>query len=376
MSFRLIKNMTLLTGFIVSGVTANPLQDIRANLEDARNSFIFVMSPGASVEVGSQAAQQAGGTVRHVFRNTITGFSATLPEEAARRLVQNHPTITSFEPNRVVWAIAKPDRPKGKPPQDGEGGSNQVTPWGVNRIGGSRDGMGKNAWVIDTGIDASHRDLTVGPGANFVTKGKNTTHDENGHGTHVAGTIAALDNNHDVVGVAAGATVHPIRVLDRSGSGILDSVIAGIDYVAANATPGDCANMSLGARGFSQALQDAVVNAASRGIWFAVAAGNDGEHADNFTPAQVEHPYVLTVSAINSDDQFAAFSNFGNPPVDWAAPGVAIESTRSGGGTATYSGTSMATPHVCGIVMMQGAVNTDGYAIGDPDGSPDPIAHY
>jgi len=147
-----------------------------------------------------------------------------------------------------------------------------------------------------------------------------------------------------------------------------------VDYVAANAAPGDAANMSLGGPP-SDALDDAVRNAASQGIYFAIAAGNDGDDANNYSPARVNGTTIFTVSAIDDADTFASFSNWGNPPVDYAAPGVSILSLWKDGGTNTISGTSMATPHVCGLLLL-GSIQADGYAIDDPDGNPDPIAHY
>ena len=176
--------------------------------------------------------------------------------------------------------------------------------------------------------------------------------------------------------MAAGATVYPIRVLNNSGSGTIDGVIAGIDYVARNAGPGDCVNMSLGARGEFQSLRDAVFTAAEKqGLRFAIAAGNSAAHAGGFVPANVDHPNVFTVSAVDVDDNFASFSNYGNPPVDFAAPGVNIISTKRGGGVTTLSGTSMAAPHVCGVLLvLDSPPNIVGYALDDPDGVADPIA--
>ncbi len=199
--------------------------------------------------------------------------------------------------------------------------------------------------------------------------------DANGHGTHVAGTVAAIDNDIDVVGVAPNATVHPVRVLSKNGFGMTDWIVAGIDYVAANGVAGDCANMSLGGLGHQDSIHDAVIGAADLGIRFSVSAGNESADAEDYEPAHVEHPNVYTISAIDSKDIFASFSNWGEP-VDFAAPGVDVLSTQMGGGTTIMSGTSMAAPHVCGILLHLATPDSDGYAIDDPDNDPDPIAHF
>jgi subtilisin family serine protease len=218
-----------------------------------------------------------------------------------------------------------------------------------------------------------HPDLNVDTQRAATFLGSNTTpDDQNGHGTHVAGTIAALDNSVGVIGVAPGAKVVPVRVLDRRGSGAISGVIAGVDYVAANAAAGDAANMSLGG-GISTALDQAVLNAAAKGIKFALAAGNESKNADTSSPGRVNGTNIYTISAMDINNVWASFSNYG-AAVDYCAPGVSIYSTYKDGGYATLSGTSMATPHVAGILLLT-TIKTDGYVINDPDGNPDPIAH-
>jgi subtilisin family serine protease len=368
-----------------------PGQDV---IEEAQGSYIFIFDPE---QVGPKdvpnlargLVQQHGAGLRHTFSHAILGFSANISAKGAEKLAEHNPLIQYYEPNGVVWAIGRPEihpskKPKNTPgnaPGSGDESTSseppQVVPYGISRVGGFQDvnGLGFHAWVIDSGIDLDHPDLNVGSGANFVVTGKKTYDDGNGHGTHVAGTIGAIDNDIDVVGVAAGAMVHPVRVLGNSGSGTIDGVVAGVDWVASKASPGDCANMSLSGTGHWDSLHNAIINAADKGIRFALAAGNESDDANNYEPAHINHSNVYTVSAVNSSDVFASFSNWGNPPVDFAAPGVSTLSTKKGGGVTTFSGTSMAAPHVCGVLTLVNTPGQDGSAAGDPDGNPDPIVH-
>ncbi|WP_223669949.1 S8 family serine peptidase [Kangiella shandongensis] len=317
-------------------------------------------------------AKRAESSVRHVYTNSIKGFTVNAPCHAAAKAFGGDMNIKRMSPDGVVSVSFK-----GKP--GGGGNTGQTTPWSVTRVGGAQDGSGYTAWVLDTGIDTDHGDLNVDASRGFTafTKGKDAdTDDGNGHGTHVAGTIAALDNSQDVVGIAAGATVVPVKVLDSRGSGSYSGVIAGVDHVAANASAGDCANMSLGGP-VSQELDDAVEAAAqSSGAYFVLAAGNDGDDANNYSPARANGNNVYTISATDSSDNMPYWSNYGNPPVDYAAPGVSILSLKKGGGTTTMSGTSMASPAACAVIMLKnGNPGTDGTAGNDPDGNPDPIVH-
>jgi len=262
---------------------------------------------------------------------------------------------------------------KGKPVPPPPPAPAQVIPWGITRVGGGTTTSSNTAWIIDTGIDFSHPDLNADESRSVTfLRGKPVLQDENGHGTHVAGTVAAINNGFGVVGVAPGTTVVSVRVLDRSGSGSNSGVIAGVNYVAANGVSGDVANMSLGG-GISQALDDAVY-AASSVVKFVLAAGNDATNANNSSPARVNGPNIYTVSAMGQGDVWAYFSNYSNPPVDFCAPGLSIYSTYKDGGYATLSGTSMAAPHVAGLLLL-GNISTNGYVSGDPDGNADPIAH-
>jgi len=309
-------------------------------------------------------------SVGHAYGKVLKGFSATLSASEAAQLRQDA-RVAYVEQDQIV-TLGKPSSGGGSTQPS------QTIPYGIARVG-TGDGTGRTAWIIDTGIDLDHPDLKVDAtrSASFLTSGKGyaSPDDGNGHGTHVSGTIAALNNSIGVVGVAAGATVVAVRVLDSRGSGSNSGVIAGVDYVGTNGKAGDVANMSLGG-GVSQALDDAVLKASGGGVLFALAAGNETDNANNHSPARVNGANIYTISAMNNTDTWASFSNFGNPPVDYCMPGVGILSTWMGGGYNTISGTSMATPHMAGVLLMRGKSFTISGAVqGDPDGSADPIAH-
>jgi subtilisin family serine protease len=308
------------------------------------------------------------GQPEEVYETALQGFTARLTPGQAKKLSED-PAVKSIEADQVV--SLSPVSVMGKTVLS----ASQQIPWGITRVGGgvTTDLGTKTAWIIDTGIDFSHPDLNVDiqRSATFL-KTNTTPEDENGHGTHVAGIIGAKDNNMGVIGVAPGATLVSVRVLDKKGNGTISAVIAGINYVAANGTVGDVANLSLGVSAY-QALDDAVLTASEK-IKFVLAAGNSAVDAANLSPARVNGPNIYTVSAMDNADNWAYFSNFGNPPVDYCAPGVSVFSTYKGGIYATMSGTSQAAPHVTGLLLL-GSLKPDGKVNGDPDGKPDPIAH-
>ena len=307
--------------------------------------------------------------IANVYSSSVYGFSAKLDAGTLARL-QKDSNVEYIEQDRMISL--------GKPVSGGGGSIAEETPYGITRVGGGATYTGSSvAWIVDTGIDLDHEDLNVDAsrGFNAFTTGRDagSLDDGNGHGSHVAGTVAAIDNEVGVIGVAAGATVIPVKVLDSRGSGSYSGVIAGVDWVGANGKAGDVANMSLGG-GASQAVDDAVLAASSNGIWFSLAAGNDGADANNSSPARVNGTYIVTISAMDVNDTYASWSNWGNPPVDYCSPGVSIKSTWKDGGYNTISGTSMAAPHAAGILLATGGgKTTDGTVIGDPDGTADAI---
>lgn len=311
--------------------------------------------------------------VSNVYGAAFTGFAASLTDVEVARLKAD-PRVAHIEQDQVVRISAKPAG-RGKP--GGGGGTTQPpqsTPWGISRILATQstsisgDGTGSvdvDVAIIDTGIDLAHPDLTVVGGRNF-TSGKVTSYgDGNGHGTHVAGTVAALDNTIGVVGVAPGARLWAVRVLDSTGSGTMSGVIAGVDWVTANASTIEVANMSLGG-GDSAALNSAIDNAVAAGVTFVVAAGNSAVDSRFTSPANSTNPGVITVSALDQSGVLAYFSNYGlnysddgglENGVDVTAPGMNIYSTYKGSTYATLSGTSMASPHACGAAALCKAAN-------------------
>ncbi len=240
----------------------------------------------------------------------------------------------------------------------------QETPWGIARVNaaaawGTTRGQGVKVAVIDTGIDMDHPDLkaNVVGGWNAITKTEgNTFKDDNGHGTHVSGTIAALDDQNGVVGVAPAVSLYGVKVLDAGGSGTFSDVIAGMDWAVTNKM--QVVNMSLGASKGNDSLKAAVENMAKAGVVLAAAAGNSGR-AVGFPAA---YPQTLCIAAMDVQNRVAYFSSRG-PEVDFIAPGVDVKSTYMGGGYSDLDGTSMATPHMAGLAAL--AIGAKGFT--DPE---------
>lgn len=304
-------------------------------------------------------------SLKNTYPGEPGGFIATMtPAEA--EILRHDESIGIVEQDRIValnhcFTVAAP----------------RLVTWNVNRVGYG-NGIGKTAWIIDTGIDFDHPDLTVDKtrSHSFIS-GVSSADDSNGHGTHVAGIIGAKNNMIGVLGVASGATLVALKVLDKEGEGNLSYIIQALAYVNTNAVPGDVVNMSVGGESPSATLDQQVISTAARGIYFAIAAGNETKLANTSSPARANGLNVYTVSAVDSTDTFASFSNYGNDVVDFAAPGVYILSTWFDNRYAYASGTSMAAPHVAGLLLLRGRnITSSGVAKNDPDGTPDPIAHY
>ena len=331
------------------------------------DSYIVTLRSGdpGSVAGEHSRAQKAG--VTHVFRKAVRGYSARMTPAAAARIAADS-RVASVVPDHYVQVTAQ-DLPPGIDRIEADASSA-----GSGSGGGSVD---VDVAIIDTGIDRKHRDLNVVGGVNCVPGGL-PPNDLHGHGTHVSGIVAAKDNRVGVVGVAPGARLWAVRVLDSQGSGTWSSIMCGVDWVTEHADTIEVANMSLGGPGTEGSctdggLREAICKSVAAGVTYVVAAGNDAVDAASFVPAT--YPEVITVSAIadfdgipggkgapacavGNDDEFASFSNFG-ADVDLAAPGVCVLSTWRGGGYATVSGTSMASPHVAGAAALYRAAHPD-----------------
>jgi subtilisin len=341
--------------------------------QDALQSYIVVLRPGTAnvPEVAAEVARAYGGQPGFVYEHALKGFSIKASPQAAAAIASS-PRVAYVEKDMLHTIDA------------------QEMPTGIRRIFADKnagldiDGtddyrVDVDVAVIDTGIDRQHPDLNVVGGINcaagniFVAKCTGDGDDDHYHGTHVAGTIAALDNGIGVVGVAPGARLWAVKVLNSRGSGYTSWIVAGIDWVAARASDIEVANMSLGGSGYSQAEYDAIKGAVSKGVAFAVSAGNSDDDANNYSPAAFDN--VLTVSALadfngepgggalptcrtDQDDTLADFSNWG-PEVDIAAPGVCIYSTYplERGEYGTISGTSMSSPHAAGGLALLASRN-------------------
>jgi aqualysin 1 len=291
--------------------------------------------------VGSVMAleRRHGFRADQVFSAALRGFAARLNGRQIDAL-ERDPDVDYVEADETMFAVA------------------QTVPWGIARVDGGQAVTNVNVYVIDTGIDTSHADLNVVRHVKF-TSGPNS--DCNGHGTHVAGTIAARDNAIDVIGVAADAPLTGVKVLGCGGSGSTSGVIKGVDWVTSNAAKPAIANMSLGGS-VSTALDNAVKNSVASGVFYSVAAGNSGTDSSPPSPSPPGTSNgIMTTAATDINDNEASWSNYGSC-VDIWAPGVGILSTRRGGGTTSMSGTSMASPHVGGAAAV--------YLSSDPTATP------
>ena len=323
-------------------------------------------------------------SIGHIYDEVIYGFSADLDNDLLIKL-NNDPRIEYIEKDQVITLV---DQVEQIFEIDNKSNAiqSQTIPWGITNVGGpsTTTNLGY-AWIVDTGINLTHSDLNVYSTrcTTFVRTGNDSksAEDLNGHGSHVAGIIGAKNNNIGSVGVVPNARLVAVKVLNSAGSGAISDIVAGLNYVYKYSRTGDVVNLSLGGSP-SASLDNAVSqfgNRNSRGdtiVYITIAAGNSADNAANYSPSRVNGKGIYTISAYDVNNKFAYFSNYGNPPIDYSAPGVSIYSTYKNGGYATLSGTSMAAPHVAGIILARkGAPATNGTVTGDLDNIPDVKAH-
>jgi len=353
--------LVLLTGSIgiAPTATAQVIQD----------QYVVVLRDDVprALDVAQDLARRHQIAVLDVYEHALKGFAATIPV-GIRSAIERDSRVHFLSEDRVMVAYLQ-----------------QSIPTGVNRINAenkTNTGDGTNVAVLDTGIDPTHQDLEANIAGGKSCIGAPSYRDLNGHGTHVAGTIAGIDNGNGVIGVAPNAKLWAVQVLNFVGSGSTSTIICGIDFVdsksPAKGGPIVVANMSLGGAGSDDdncgysngdAMHKAICRTVADGVTFVVAAGNSGVNLSSFVPAAYNE--VIAVTALGDsdgracgqgvqttssvDDSFASFSNFGvggdlNHVI--AAPGVDIFSTYRFGGYQTLSGTSMASAHVAGVAAL------------------------
>ncbi|WP_155055478.1 S8 family peptidase [Streptomyces blattellae] len=351
---------SLATAALLGGLTALPAEAapaegkvLAADSPTAiKDSYIVTLKKSAGLKAASSEGKglvkEYGGTVKKTFGAALNGYTATLSAAEAARLAAD-PAVASVEQNQRVQLTDT---------------TQSNAPWGLDRsdqtslpLSGTYTypdsaGSGVTAYVIDTGVRISHSEISGRASYGYdAVDGDTTASDGNGHGTHVATTIAG-----STYGIAKAADIVAVRVLDNNGSGTTAGVIAGVDWVTANHSGPSVANMSLGG-GASASLDAAVSNSIASGVTYAVAAGNSSANASSYSPARVAS--AITVGATTNTDAKASYSNYGSI-LDIFAPGSSITAgwNTSDTATNTISGTSMATPHVAGAAAVYLANHT------------------
>jgi subtilisin family serine protease len=327
------------------------------------------------VEFYNSELKDTGTELLYVYYDVVKGLAIKIPNEKVLEQLKNNPLVSYMGNDRKISAFIDTHT------------ENQIIPASVDRVedGASLNNINPNfvdadIAILDTGIDLDHADLNVFHERSFIP-GTINADDDHGHGTHLAGVAAAKDNSFGMVGIAPGARLWAIKVLESSGMGEISTLIKGLDYINQHQNEVDVAVLSLGCECESGALNIAINNSIKAGITIVVAAGNEGKDAGTFTPAN--NPEVITVSAIadtdgkcggngpptpyGADDMLASFSNYGNV-VDISAPGVDIYSTFKSNSYTKLTGTSMAAPHVAGAAAL--------YISLHPEASPNDVKSY
>jgi subtilisin len=327
------------------------------------------------VEFYNSELKDTGTELLYVYYDVVKGLAIKIPNEKVLEQLKNNPLVSYMGNDRKISAFIDTHT------------ENQIIPASVDRVedGESLNNINPNfvdadIAILDTGIDLDHPDLNVFHERSFIP-GTINADDDHGHGTHLAGVAAAKDNSFGMVGIAPGARLWAIKVLESSGMGEISTLIKGLDYINQHQNEVDVAVLSLGCECESGALNIAIINSIKAGITIVVAAGNEGKDAGTFTPAN--NPEVITVSAIadtdgkcggngpptpyGADDMLASFSNYGNV-VDISAPGVDIYSTFKSNSYTKLTGTSMAAPHVAGAAAL--------YISLHPEASPNDVKSY
>ena len=382
------------------------------------------------LEFYNSELKNTGTELLYVYDYVSKGFAIKISDNKVLEQLKNNPLVEYIGQDKKITAFI--DKKQQQQQQQQTNNQQQILPISIDRIkdddnnnddlslvagrglgGESSLSVDADIAILDTGIDLDHSDLNVFHEKTFIP-GTLSADDDHGHGTHLAGIAAAKDNSFGIVGIAPGARLWAIKILESAGMGDISTLIKGLDYINQNSNRVDVVVLSLGCECESGSLDIAIKNTVEAGITVVVAAGNEGKDARTFTPAN--NPEVITVSAIvdtdgkcggegpssvhGEDDTLASFSNFGKV-IDIAAPGVDIYSTFKSNSYTKLTGTSMAAPHVAGAaalyissnpgaspkdvknyVIISGTNPSDscngnahGYFTGDRDGSPEPLLH-
>jgi subtilisin len=311
-------------------------------------------------EVDKKTIKDVGGKIIREYEY-IPGVVVTLSSGKINAL-EKKGKVDSVDIDAKVQIAAKGGKP-GKPdkPGDEDPQPDEEPSWGYLRIDADdsgQTGLGVKVAVLDTGIDTDHPDLYVAGGVNIFNTRKRYD-DDNGHGTHCAGIIAAKDNTIGVIGVSPGVSLYAVKVLNRYGSGSYSTIISGIEWAITNDM--DVISMSLSGTSDVQALEDACIEAVNNDVVVVAAAGNQ---YDNYDAYPASYASVISVGATDSNDDLADFSNI-NDAMYLVAPGVGITSTYKGGDYRTWDGTSMACPHVAAVAALVIEVSGSDWSVSD-----------